>query len=476
MMSPLSFANDTATFFKLSRGSLSAADYISNIPNIKGKIDDDMLNNGPVIYVSSNNQVTPLLMNAHLTFLGFRAQVEAIGDSNGFSFSADGKISIDGLVLEGPAIVSAVATIKPKQKASGHLTLNMDMRLDLPSIPLSRFGQSITLPSVNQSLVRFNIGVNVVIGWPNTGTGFTLDFNYSVRVLDENFDLSIKLSLSPAELDSLYKVVDRVIKDFRDKFVDIMMNRLGGKEVNQVVDFVKNKFGQTGKDLVIAATILTNEKPESIISKIGLKALNLQDISDVLNVLNGFYRNDPGHVQRLAAELLGIPIPKIPIPNIPIPKIPGLPWSIDALDAPMPESTMKDVPVSNATENIAKVAGDATTTPSLASEGLTSIVLMTTTNGTETEAKVPVIAAVPAKEADAALQWTQEQVDKYVQEQRIGFIKSSLQFFTPDEVFESSKTIFSDLSAMKVREYIAEASVSLEGLKGVETIKSTNGN
>jgi len=145
-------------------------------------------------------------------------------------FNASGSVPIDGLPLNGPATITASALVKPHEVASSRLSISMSLHLNMPSISLSGFRESITLPSVNLSLVSFGIALDVSLGWPNSGTGFSFIFTYSVRVLDESFNLSIHLNLSPQDLDFLYKVANEVIDDFRDEFEDIMMNRLAAKK------------------------------------------------------------------------------------------------------------------------------------------------------------------------------------------------------------------------------------------------------
>ncbi len=66
--------------------------------------------------------------------------------------------------------------------------------------------------------------------------------------------------------------------------------------MGQAVTFIKDKFEQTGKDLVTAAFILTHVDPEEIISEMGLHVLGLPQDSDVLDLLKGFYGEDPRKV------------------------------------------------------------------------------------------------------------------------------------------------------------------------------------
>jgi hypothetical protein len=194
---------------------------------------------------------------------------------------------------------------------------------------------------------------------------------------------------------------------------------------------------------------------------------------DVIDVLKNFY-GDASKVQELSARLLGVPIGGFPgIPQVPkLPDfLPDLPVIPDLPSIPSPGDIIGSIrlPWGMAADMLSEGAGPGDTT-GLASKGLVPVVLVTMPtmsddNGGAEPKMVPLLAAVPAQQADDALTWTQAQVNEYVREQRIGFVKSTLQFFTPEEVFESSKSMFADLSADEVRIYIAEAGGELKGVE-----------
>jgi hypothetical protein len=505
MMSQLSFSSESETFFCLSRGSYIPADH--SIPTPKGKYDANMLRNGPIIYISTKNKTTPLLLSARLTLIGLDVEVDSKGDSNGWELavpraSLDLDLSVVGQFLPRvSASASGFARVKPNERASAQLSVHLDVDLKLPSVPLSGMGQVFDLPGVGAPSVGFDLTFDVEIGWPDSGTGFNLGLVATVRALGQRWDIgSIAVNLSPRDLDSVEKLAQAAIAAFLDQFPSLIKDTLGGKKLDEITGFVKDTFSVVvGRDLTKAVAILSDTPPEDVIQQLGIEALLLSrndgSRTEVIGLLGDFY--GPQAAMRMTADMFprarigGFPGEVIPIDipvDIPVhfpvevpvatpvwvpdifrpPRIEIGPFRLFGIqaqpDIPLPKSVMKIRRVDEDGNEVEEEEDGATPESELTEDDVFS------PPAPRTEAHTPMTEAaeenvVPAAagtgvgegEKPAAAEWTQEQIDQYLREERIALIGESMEAFGVKEVFAAAKELFPDLSERQVAEYMVTA-------------------
>ncbi len=506
MMSPLSFSSESETFFRLRRGSYIPADH--SIPAPKGKYDANMLQNGPIIYISTENKTTPLLLSARLTLIGLDVQVDAKGDSSGWELTVP-KATLDldlRAVGESIARISASANgfarVKPNQRASAQLIVHLDVDLKLPSVPLSGMGQSFNLPGVNASNVVFDLTFDAEIGWPNSGTGFNLNLVATVRALGQKWDIkSIAVHLSPRDLDRVEKLAHAAITTFLDQFSSLIKDTIGEKKLDEIKGFVKDTFGVVGgKDLTTAVAILSKTPPEDVIKQLGVEALFLPgndgSRKEIIGLLGDFYGAQAA--MRMTADMfprtiipinipVTIPVPlpvPIPIPvTIPVPVPVATPaWVPDILrppkvqlgpfrlfgiqaqpDIPLPKSAIKILRVDEDGNEVEEEEDGATPGSEVAEDDVFSPVprpeAYTPMKEAAEENVVPAAAGTGAEgsEKPDTADWTQEKIDQYVREERIALIGEAMEVFGAREVFAASKELFPDLSERRVAEYMVAA-------------------
>ena len=333
MMSPLQFATNSQTFFSLTRGALSAADY--GIPKPKGKVDENMLKSGPVIYISNKNKERPLFMTAHLQLIAFTMDLTAVGDQNGFIINFQTSLDMGQLGLGGDsASLTASGRVVPNQRASFTLTITANISLTIPGIPLSGFNQNMFLPGKSLSSVGFSIAFSFEIGWPNTGTGFSLNLTAKVNALGKSFDvINVAVNLHPEQLDTLAKVANAAVQGFKDQFANSLKKSLEGLSIDQIGNFIKEHFNLGGKDLVTAVSVFSNTQPQDVIERLGTGILGLASFKEVLDLVSK-YGLDAETATKIALKLfpLSTVLPFGGTINIPLggslPKTFGLPFGL----------------------------------------------------------------------------------------------------------------------------------------------------
>ena len=523
MMSQLSFSSESETFFRLRRGSYIPADH--SIPTPKGKYDANMLRDGPIIYISTKNKTTPLLLSAQLKLVGLDVEVNAKGHSSGWELAvpyASLDLDLSGVGQFLPhvrASASGFARVKPNERATAQLGVHLDVDLELPSVPLSGLGQLFNLPGVSAPSVGFDLTFDIDMGWPGSGTGFHLGLAATVRALNQKWNIgSIAVNLSPRDLDTVAKLAEAAIAAFLDEFPSLIKNTLGDKALDEITGFVKTTFSVvTGRELTTAVAILADTPPEDVIRELGLEALLLssQDGSrkELMCLLGDFY--GPQAAMRMTTEMFPRPVIPVSIPSIPVAipvPIPSIPvavpvaipvavpvatpvWVPDIFrppkisigpfrlfgiqaqpDIPLPKSAIKIFRVDddgNEVEEKLKDGGGATPeSEPTADDGVFSPLAPRIEAPAEEEDLnvAPVPATAVGTEVEVVGEggepaWTQEQINQYVREERIALIGESMEAFGVQEVFAAARELFPDLSDREVAEYMVAARAAGKGVE-----------
>ena len=314
MMSPLQFAANSQTFFSLTRDALSAAEY--EIPKPKGKVDENMLKNGPVIYISTKDRARPLFMTARLQLVGFVTNLSAVGDQNGFLISFQTSLDMDQLGLEGDsASLAANGRVVPNQRAAFTLTISANIGLAIPGITLSGFNENVSLPGKFLPSVGFSVDFSFEIGWPNTGTGFNLNLTAKINALGQSFDVvSLAVNLSPEDLDTLAKVASAAVEGFKNEFGNLLKDSMLGQSIDQVGRFLKDRFDMAHRDLVTAISILSNSRPQDVIERLGRTILNLTSFNEVIGLVST-YGVSATTATKIALKLFRVPVFS-PVPGL----------------------------------------------------------------------------------------------------------------------------------------------------------------
>ncbi|KAK4464619.1 hypothetical protein QBC42DRAFT_318159 [Cladorrhinum samala] len=497
MMSPISFSNETQSFFRLTRGSKVPPDVI--LPEKHPELHKD----GPVIYISSRNPATWLCISTHLVLLSVDFELTAQGDSSGFELevpSADLHLNLTPIDVPGAVSASlrGKAHIKPQEQVRAELKIDLAINFELPMVTFKGLKDlNITLPS-NQVAASFNLDFNFSIGWPGSGSeDFNLHFSAEVHALGQRFELAkVAVNLHPRDIDTVEKVASAAVREFLREYPTLLRGIVAFQELAQTAEFLKTKFDQAGMVLLLTLSVLKEKNPEDVVDSLGREAFDLvgpeagKALVGVLTQVHGAslaLRIATTRFADMLPSFSHMGVVRIPFTRTPlvfsVPRfIPNFVWSglqkgPDVVAAPrsstrvyrvddngneIPEKTLTAPQAETEQESPSqRVAADDERDSSFAEGAAANALDLGGDDDVMEQAPAPEpvlrVEIVRAGQDVGVEEWTQEQVAACVRAQRIALIRFSLEVFPPEQAFESARDLFADLSYEQLTEYFKEA-------------------